>query len=324
MTLPKLAIIDDFYDDPWTIRRFALSLHYEEPKTAVEKTYFKGLMSTPYHPFAGLGIELIGRALQRVLWWPFPIGEFRLLLNQNLSDDVKGTWIHSDSVATRYAGLVYLNLPTQCEGGTSFYRQRDEDFEHNFSWGNVAGYYHFSIRNTSYMTPLQAARWVADQTQITPPVPLYKHHKTAQSAIDLPSPSEKLDGIALMRKRRSYRGFSDHPISLSQLGDCLYAGLAVTGFVRAPSGGEYLPLSMTPSGGGRNPYEAYVYTRNVDGLPPGTYHYSAVDHSLAPLNPDCQPTPGAVLAGQPVVRPCEFRAHNVEIPTSDRLSRRSS
>ena len=38
---------------------------------------------------------------------------------------------------------------------------------------------------------------------------------------------------------------------------------------------------MTPSGGARNPYEAYVFARNVEGLEPGIYHYSALEHSLA-------------------------------------------
>ena len=37
---------------------------------------------------------------------------------------------------------------------------------------------------------------------------------------------------------------------------------------------------MTPSGGARNPYEAYVYVRNVEQLAPGMYHYSAAENSL--------------------------------------------
>jgi SagB-type dehydrogenase family enzyme len=102
-----------------------------------------------------------------------------------------------------------------------------------------------------------------------------------------------------MRRRRSFRGFSDEPIALAQLSDCLFAGLGITGFVRGSFDEDYLPLSMTPSGGGRNPYEAYVYARNVAGLEPGTYHYSAADHSLAPVSDTHWTKPGTVLAGQP-------------------------
>src|SRR5690606_1817927 len=57
-------------------------------------------------------------------------------------------------------------------------------------------------------------------------------------------------------------------------------------------------LSMTPSGGARNPYEAYVYARAVDGLQPGFYHYSAFDHSLARVAGDDLPKPSELFGGQ--------------------------
>ena len=48
---------------------------------------------------------------------------------------------------------------------------------------------------------------------------------------------------------------------------------------------------MTPSGGARNPYEAYVWAQNVDGLARGIYHYSATTHALTRVNdvPDFPP-----------------------------------
>jgi SagB-type dehydrogenase family enzyme len=59
-----------------------------------------------------------------------------------------------------------------------------------------------------------------------------------------------------------------------------------------------LPLKMTPSGGARNPYEGFVFVRNVEGLEPGTYHYSAVQHSLERITGDDDVTGTAMLAGQ--------------------------
>ena len=41
-----------------------------------------------------------------------------------------------------------------------------------------------------------------------------------------------------------------------------------------------LPLGVTPSGGARNPFEAYVIIRRSSEISPGIYHYSAVEHSL--------------------------------------------
>ncbi len=59
-----------------------------------------------------------------------------------------------------------------------------------------------------------------------------------------------------------------------------------------------LPLAMTPSGGARNPYEAYVYARSVEGLAPGFYHYDAIDHTLARVDGDALPPPSDLLGGQ--------------------------
>jgi SagB-type dehydrogenase family enzyme len=84
---------------------------------------------------------------------------------------------------------------------------------------------------------------------------------------------------------------------LSQLSDCLFAGLGITGETENCVGA--LPLSMTPSGGARNPYEAYVYARAVEGLQAGLYHYSAYDHTLARLDYcDALPMPSEFLGGQ--------------------------
>src|SRR4029079_19630742 len=35
----------------------------------------------------------------------------------------------------------------------------------------------------------------------------------------------------------------------------------------------------------RNPFEAYVVVRAVEGLSPGVYHYAGLDNSLAPVGP---------------------------------------
>ena len=174
-----------------------------------------------------------------------------------------------------------------------------KNFEREFVWGAAAGYYHFSIRNTEYMAPGQFTGWMADHVASVRPIPVHLDHKLLQNVIHLPDPATDLEGMALMRRRRSLRGFSDRPIEIGQLGDCLFAGLGITGFIKGSFDEGYLPLSMTPSGGGRNPYEGYVYVRNVSGLEPGTYHYSAAEHSLCRVTHDHQPSPGAILGGQP-------------------------
>ena len=61
-----------------------------------------------------------------------------------------------------------------------------------------------------------------------------------------------------MRARRTVRGFINKPVTLDEIGTCLFAGLGIVGFYEHDDLGR-MPLKMTPSGGARNPFEAYVY-----------------------------------------------------------------
>jgi SagB-type dehydrogenase family enzyme len=55
---------------------------------------------------------------------------------------------------------------------------------------------------------------------------------------------------------------------------------------------------MTPSGGARNPYEAYVYATNVESLEYGLYHYSAIDNTLGLMTTTPAVTATQLLVGQ--------------------------
>jgi SagB-type dehydrogenase family enzyme len=99
-----------------------------------------------------------------------------------------------------------------------------------------------------------------------------------------------------MRRRRSRRGFGADPLPLAALRDCLFSALAIVGF--GETGAGPLPISMTPSGGARNPFEAFVYARHVEGLAPGVYHYAGVDGSLLPLPAAASPSIADLLGGQ--------------------------
>lgn len=179
----------------------------------------------------------------------------------------------------------------------------DQRLAHEWVWGPTAGYYHFGIKDTSYEGPSYAYQFLTHRVATTPQVPLY----TANPPDALRLPAPPLDGpIGLMRARRSYRGFDpQRPLPLAALRDCLYAGFAITGFADTGiPGAQYLPLTLTPSGGGRNPFEAYVVARAVDGLAPGVYHYAGLDNSLAPVRPsDSTGTTGTAPDFAPVRLP---------------------
>jgi SagB-type dehydrogenase family enzyme len=105
--------------------------------------------------------------------------------------------------------------------------------------------------------------------------------------------------LSVMNRRRTNREFGAAPITLKQLGDCLFSGLGITGFIETPIPGlGPLPLKMTPSGGARNPYEAYVVARNVSSLSPAIYHYSALEHTLGPVAASPEVSIGQILGDQ--------------------------
>ncbi len=76
-------------------------------------------------------------------------------------------------------------------------------------------------------------------------------------------------------KRRSVREYSGEPIGLKEAALLLWAAQGITAL------GGY---RTTPSAGALYPLEVYLAAGNVDGLPPGFYHYAPTEHRLVELN----------------------------------------
>ena len=89
--------------------------------------------------------------------------------------------------------------------------------------------------------------------------------------IKLPKPKEK--GITSIEetlyKRRSVRDYKKGASSLEQVSQLLWAG-----------SGRNLYRRTAPSAGATFPLETYLAVGKVEGLGPGTYHYSSPKHSL--------------------------------------------
>lgn len=176
---------------------------------------------------------------------------------------------------------------------------RDVQYETEWSWGATAGLYHFSMKACEFLPAAETNRWLEHQLQATPAPPLLRTNAEFGAEVRLERPDLGQGIFAVMNARRSERTFRSDPIPLDALSDCLFGGLGVTGFLEVPIPGHApLPLKMAPSGGGRNPYEAYVYALRVENLPYGIYHYSAVDHSLAIVRKAPLPPPRELFGGQ--------------------------
>lgn len=153
---------------------------------------------------------------------------------------------------------------------------KEQQYAKAWGWGLPTALMHFSVQDNPFITVAQAEDLQREKASSVGLVEL--HRANGDAALKLPDPMGGKDLIRLMARRRTVRRALSVPVKLEQVSDCLFSGLGITGWIRNCVG--MLPLSMTPSGGGRNPYEAYVFARNVEGLDRGVYHYSALGHSL--------------------------------------------
>ena len=155
----------------------------------------------------------------------------------------------------------------------------DEKYRTEWQWGTVAGFYHFNVRDTPFVDGPGSREFMRKRKAWRPSPPLYQSNLNYPKRIDLPKTNLEREAFALMRRRRSQRRFLSQPIELQSLADCLFCGNGIVGFTDDEDFG-HLPVTMTPSGGARNPFELYVYARNVTDLEPGFYHYAALEHDL--------------------------------------------
>jgi SagB-type dehydrogenase family enzyme len=180
------------------------------------------------------------------------------------------------SLADEVAGLVSMNALV-VEGTPR--AEQDDIYRREWIWGETAGMFHFAIRDTQFMVGRPARRFMKKRKSWRPTPALYKTNRNLK-VTRLPRTDLAKEPFALMRKRRSQRDFSKSPMTLQMLADCLFAGNGILEFFTKDPDYGRLPIAMTPSGGARNPFELHVYARNVTGLKPGFYHYSALTHDL--------------------------------------------
>ncbi len=173
---------------------------------------------------------------------------------------------------------------------------QEEKYRKSWELGPAVGVFHFSMLDNEFAGTDESIRRQRERTAHDPSPELM--WKNSPSAIALPRQSsvETRPLFDIMKRRRSNRNTLDNPVSQQELADCLFAGLGITGYVKTET--AILPLKMTPSGGARNPFEAFVWARNVEGLAQGIYHYSAYDHSIEKIDSAVTASPAEMMKGQ--------------------------
>lgn len=163
------------------------------------------------------------------------------------------------------------------EKGTT-QEQIENEFKETWSWGIPAAALHFGLQDNKSMSVEAAEKLQLQKQKKKPQPPLFLKNDQYETIVELERGLPQNPLLSLMAKRRTNRSVRDQSITATILADCLFAGLGIVDSTNNCAG--KLPLSMTPSGGARNPFEAYVMVQDVAGLEPGFYHYSAMEHNL--------------------------------------------
>lgn len=94
-----------------------------------------------------------------------------------------------------------------------------------------------------------------------------------KSVYDLPEAGAETDNCLnrILQQRRTHRAFASRPLSLSEVGQLLWAAQGIS----TPEG-----LRTAPSAGALYPLELHLLAGDVDGLPAGRYRYAPENRSL--------------------------------------------
>jgi len=113
-----LQVIDNFFPDPRAVRRQALA-------TPIER-----VGGNPGLTSANIDVERNMAHVGRQLKIEPDYAHLRFIVLFRMtrgSDQIRDTDIHVDGPC--YGGVCYLNLPSQCSGGTSFFRHKRTGLE---------------------------------------------------------------------------------------------------------------------------------------------------------------------------------------------------
>ncbi|MDD1013925.1 SagB family peptide dehydrogenase [Pseudomonas rubra] len=184
-----------------------------------------------------------------------------------------------------------------------------------WGWDELSRLFHLGTRDIPYEdTPTDEATWTAAYLQhcsdaLKQPFPTETFEAMAPASVHLEKPDANYTELPLLTTRATSRVFSRNPVSLDLLSEILFYTL---GFIdeRALPESTCLPISLrqrrcSPSGGGLNSTEGYLYAKNIEGLDAGLYFYNPAHHALHSCTHQL-PDLGELLSGQHFINTLPF------------------
>lgn len=190
--------------------------------------------------------------------------------------------------------------------------QTDISQELEWGWDDLSKIFHIGTKNLPIeQLPNDIHEWSSqyldhcEQVLDTPaPINRFATH-SHEELISLPTPDLEKDTSTLtttLLQRKTSRSFSDQAVTLDDLSSLLYLSL---GYLkeREADVDDTTPETLrarrsSPSGGGLNSCEGYVYAARIVGMEPGIYYYHPDIHALRKVHPLPYEPLGLLLAGQ--------------------------
>lgn len=173
--------------------------------------------------------------------------------------------------------------------------------DHPWGWDDLSRIFHVGTKNLPLATPPEnATQWAQNYLshcrevmEHSPPSPHRHACALRQDMIHLPPPRlsdahlETTDFNTVLLGRKTCRKFLDKRVALEDISTLLYLSL---GYLKEresdldpaiPS--AFKARRSSPSGGGLNCTEGYLYVHNANGIGPGFYYYHPDKHALTLL-----------------------------------------
>ncbi|WP_411565967.1 SagB/ThcOx family dehydrogenase [Pseudomonas orientalis] len=184
--------------------------------------------------------------------------------------------------------------------------------QNEWGWDDLSKIFHIGTKNLPIeQLPNDIHEWASlyldhcEQVLDTPaPIDRFAKH-SHEGLISLPAPNSEKQTSPLttsLLDRKTSRSFSDQAVTLDDLSSLLYLSL---GYLKEREAGadDTIPETLrarrsSPSGGGLNACEGYVYAARILGLEPGIYYYHPDLHALRQVHPLPNEPLGLLLAGQ--------------------------
>jgi SagB-type dehydrogenase family enzyme len=147
-------------------------------------------------------------------------------------------------------------------------------------WNPVAGFFHAETRTMGTIDPdAEPSRPTLLRLRAIPPA-LKEYAGLPRT--ELPGGSNMGPLQDVLQQRRTWREFSEQPLSLDETATLLRQTFGVQRWLDAGDN-HWVALKTSPSGGARHSIEAYVIAFAVEGVENGTYHYCPDSHALTQL-----------------------------------------